>query len=132
MGSARSRGSISPLALPFLLSRSFTFFIFPLAFWIVVSTGGKSRGTLAKATGLEMSSSMVSSAPQNREKGSKVSGGAPRWRYDSSGASEEEDDDCKGENVAECAGGCARACVAVGRKAKGGTPWVEEIRDAGK
>lgn len=50
-------------------------------------------GAEAKATGLEISSSMFSSMPQKRENGSSVSGMAPRFRKDSS----DDEEECMGE-----------------------------------
>lgn len=92
-----------PFSLPRLESRSFCLPVTRLSELGIVELGMRLRGpgpsacmpsgAEAKATGLEISSSMFSSIPQNRENGSSVSGMAPRLRKDSS----DEEDECMGE-----------------------------------
>lgn len=88
-----------------------------------------------------MLSSIFSSMPQKRLKGSEVSGDAPRWRYDSSTASEDEEDDWRGEKEGSvglkgpaCGFWSARAAAGEvfwgGRRANGGTPRVGESGEA--
>ena len=92
-----------PFSLPRLESRSFCLPVARLSELGVVELDMRLNGpgpsacmpsgAEAKATGLEISSSMFSSMPQNRENGSSVSGMAPRLRKDSS----DEEDECMGE-----------------------------------
>lgn len=91
-----------------------------------------------------MSSSMLSSIPQNREKGSRVSGAAPKLMYDSPiSVPDDDEDECRGDNIGSrycevvdvdvrLAGGrvLLLASDAGGRMAKGGTPLEGESRVA--
>ena len=101
-------------------------------------------GALANATGLEISSSILSSIPQNLENGSRVSGAAPKLTYDSPISvlvPDDEEEECNGDKmgsrvreVLAMRDGPGRSAdvisVGEGRMAKGGTPLEGDARVA--
>lgn len=102
-------------------------------------------GAVAKATGFEISSSILSSIPQNRENGSSVSGGTPKLMYDSPiSVPDDEEEECRGDKMGsrdwevvlvDARLGNGRtllppSSVGGGRKANGGTPLDGDRRVA--
>lgn len=133
------------LPLPLLRFRSTAF---GRSFRLAVSSrsradmGVESMGALAKATGFEISSSMLSSIPQKREKGSSVSGARPKLMYDSPiSVPEDEDDECKGDRMGSAGreeealrlgaeDSLEDGSATFGRIAKGGSPRAGDTRVA--
>lgn len=99
-------------------------------------------GALAKATGFDISSSILSNIPQNIENGSRVSGAAPKLTYDSPiSVPDDDDEEYRGDKI----GSRVREVDAIwlgpgrslivgselgGRIANGGRPLEGEIRVA--
>jgi hypothetical protein len=92
---------------------------------------------VAKATGFEISSSILSNFPQNLEKGSSVSGIAPKLIYDPpASVPDEDDDECRGESACSVIDvlGAGRKLSGLGggaRMANGGRPLAGDTRVAG-